>query len=168
MRLALLFSLGAALAGCKKQASPDATEAECVAYRKKMFSLLPAEEQNAMAGLGLDKPTPLEIELCRERMNSDEIACALAAGSLDEALACRSAIDDRPAHVKRTPEECRAYKEHFIKLAELNESGNAVGPPLTVAMAKLAGQECDRWLTKQRYDCVMKAESPMGLAQCPP
>lgn len=170
MRLALAVpvALGVALSACKKAPSPDATQAECEAYRNKMFSFLPAEEQKAIAKLGLDKATPKEIELCRQRMNSDEIACALAAATMDEALACKSATDDRPADVKRTPEECRAYSEHMAKLAEMSESGDAVGPPLTPAMAKLAARECERWLSKQRYDCVMKAPSPMGLMQCPP
>ena len=39
----------------------------------------------------MDKPTPKEIELCRERMNSDEVACALKATTQDDALACKSA-----------------------------------------------------------------------------
>jgi hypothetical protein len=168
MRIALLAVL--ALAGaCKKEGkNVDATQAECEAYRNKMFSFLPPEEQQSMAGIGLDKPTPKEIELCRQRMNSDEIACAVAAATQDEALACRSAVDDRPAEVKRTPEECKAYSEHVIKLAEENERGQSIGPPLTVAMAKMFARECERWLTKKRYDCVMKAPSAMGLMQCPP
>lgn len=168
MRVAIVLACVAAIGACKKAKSPDATQAECEAYRTKMFSFLPAEEQKSMAGLGLDKPTPTEIKLCRERMNSDEVACALKAGTMDEALACKSATDDRPAEVKRTAEECKAYSEHMMKLAELSESGQTVGPPLTPAMAKMAGRECERWLSKKRYDCVMAAPSPMGIMQCPP
>jgi hypothetical protein len=56
----------------------------------------------------------------------------------------------------------------MMKLAELNEKGEAIGPPLTPAMAKMAIAECPRWLTKKRYECVMKAPSPMGIMQCPP
>lgn len=168
MRLSIVVASVLAVAACKKAKSPDATQAECEAYRNKMFSFLPAEEQKSMADLGMDKPTPKEIELCRERMNSDEVACAVAAATMDEALACKSATDDRPAEMKRTPEECKAYGEHMMKLAELNESGQAIGPPLTPAMAKMAARECGRWLSKKRYDCVMAAPSPMGIMQCPP
>jgi hypothetical protein len=166
----IVGSIVAFAAACEKrsQKSPDATEAECTAYRNKMFSFLPEVEQQSLAGLGMDKATPKELELCRQRMNSDEVACALKATTQDEALACRSATDDRPAEVKRTPEECNAYSDHLMKLAELNEAGEAVGPPLTPAMAKMAVAECPRWLSKKRYDCVMKAPSPMGIMGCPP
>lgn len=167
----LLLGLAAcaALAACKKtDRSPDATEAECVAYRDKMFAFLPTEEQKAMGGIGMSHATPKEIELCRQRMNSDEVACALKATTMDEALACRSAIDDRPDEVKRTPEECKAYADHVMKLAEANERGEAMGPPLTPSMAKMAAAECPRWLSKKRFDCVMKAPMPMGIMQCPP
>ena len=174
MRAALLIALAVAAAvavavGCKREPkNVDATEADCVAYRNKMFLFLPAEEQKSLGGLGMDKPTPKEIELCRQRMNADEVACALKAATQDEALACKSATDDRPAEVRRTPEECKAYADHMQKLAEANERGEAIGPPLTPAMAKMAIAECPRWLSKQRYDCVMKAPSPMGIMQCPP
>ena len=168
MRVVIVVASVLALAACKKAKSPDATPAECEAYRNKMFSFLPAEEQKSMADLGMGKPTPKELELCRERMNSDEVACAMKAATMDEALACKSATDDRPAEVKRTAEECKAYGEHMMKLAELNESGQAIGPPLTPAMAQLAARECERWLTKKRYDCVMAAPSPMGIMSCPP
>jgi hypothetical protein len=166
-----LVALAALAAGaaCKREPkNVDATEADCIAYRNKMFSFLPAQEQQSMAGIGMDKPTPKEIELCRERMNRDEVACALGATTQDQALACKSATDDRPAEVRRTPEECTAYADHMMKLAEANEKGEAIGPPLTPAMAKMAIAECSRWLTKKRYDCVMKAPSPMGIMQCPP
>ena len=172
MRSALLLAgvCACALVACKREPtkSPDATEAECAAYRNKMFSFLPAAEQQSMAGIGMDKPTPKEIELCRQRMNSDEVACALKATTQDEALACKSATDDRPTDVRRTAEECKAYADHMMKLAEANEQGDAIGPPLTPAMAKMAIAECPRWLSKKRYDCVMKAPSPMGIMQCPP
>jgi hypothetical protein len=101
-------------------------------------------------------------------MNSDEVQCVLEATTQDDALACRSATDDRPDDVKRTPDECKAYSDHMMKLAELNEAGQAVGPPLTPAMAKMSVAECPRWLSKARYECVMKAPSPMGIMQCPP
>jgi hypothetical protein len=167
VRFALLALL--ALCACKREPkNVDASESECIAYRNKMFSFLPAEEQASMAGIGMGKATPKEIELCRQRMNSDEIGCALKAATQEEALACKSATDDRPAEVRRTPEECKAYAEHMQKLAESNEKGDAIGPPLTPAMAKMAIAECPRWLSKKRYECVMKAPSPMGIMQCPP
>ena len=171
MRRSVVVAIAAciALAACKREPkNVDATEADCIAYRNKMFSFLPEAEQQSMVGLGMDKPTPKELELCRQRMNADEVACAVKATTQDEALACRSATDDRPDEVKRTPEECKAYAEHMQKLATLNESGEAIGPPLTPAMAKMAVAECPRWLSKKRYDCVMKAPSPMGIMQCPP
>ena len=134
----LLVAAALGLGACKREPkNVDATEADCIAYRNKMFSFLPAEEQKSMGGIGLDKPTPKELELCRQRMNSDEVACALKATTQDEALACKSATDDRSDEVKRTPEECKAYAEHMQKLAEANESGEAIGPPLTPAMAKM-------------------------------
>ena len=85
--LAVALALApASLGACKKAGtSVDATEAECASYRNKLFSLLPAEEQAAMAKGGLDKPTPMEIKLCRERINSDEVACALKATSIESA-----------------------------------------------------------------------------------
>lgn len=159
----------AVTAGCSKASkNVDATEAECVSYRDKLFSLLPAEEQTSMAKGGLDKATPKEIELCRERMNSDEVACALKATTMDEALACKSATDDRPADVKRTPEECKTYSEHVMKLAEQSQSQDAFGPPLTPAMAKMSIRECERWLSKKRYDCVLQQPSSAGILGCPP
>jgi hypothetical protein len=167
--LTLVLAGAVALGACKREPkNVDASEADCIAYRNKMFSFLPAEEQQSMAGLGMDKPTAKEIELCRQRMNADEVACALKATTQDDALACRSATDDRPDDVKRTPEECKAYAEHLLKLAEANEKGDAIGPPLTPAMAKMAIAECPRWLSKKRFDCVMKAPSPMGIMQCSP
>ncbi|HSD86450.1 MAG TPA: hypothetical protein VLB44_03010 [Kofleriaceae bacterium] len=158
-----------ALGGCRKTShrSPPG-EQECQSYRDKLFSFMPAEERAAMTQLGLGKQTPKELEICQQRMHSDEIGCVLKAATLDEALACKSAVDDRPAEVKRTPEECTAYSDHVKKLATENESGEAIGPPFTPFMASLFARECSRWLTKQRYDCVMKAPSAMGLMQCPP
>jgi hypothetical protein len=163
--IALLASSACKKGGAK---SVDATEAECVAYRNKLYSLLPAGEQAAMASSKLDKPTPKEIELCRERMNSDEVACALKASSIDEAMSCKSATDDRPADVKRTPEECKAYSEHVMKLASQSQGEQAFGPPMTPAMAKMAARECERWLSKKRYDCVMEVPSSAGILGCPP
>jgi hypothetical protein len=159
----------AALGACKKDKPvPHATVEECTAYRNKMFSFLPIEEQQAAAKMGMDKPMPLELKLCQERMVSDEIKCALAATTQDAALACKSAHDIRPADAKRTPEECTALTAHVLELAESNESGNEVGPPFTPAMSKMFSRECERWMTKSRYDCVMRADSPMGLTSCKP
>lgn len=161
-------ALGAGLAACKKEGKrPNATRGECEQYRNKMFSLLPEDEQKVAAGMNLDKPTPLEIELCMERITSEEVACALAASTQDEALACKPSVDIRPADARRTPEECAAYSAHLMKLAETFTDADG-GPPLTPAMAKMAARECERWLTKQRFDCVMKAQSPMGLMGCKP
>ena len=168
--LAVALALApASLGACKKAGtSVDATEAECASYRNKLFSLLPAEEQAAMAKGGLDKPTAKELELCRARMNSDEVACALKASSIDEAMSCKSATDDRPADVKRTAEECKAYSEHVMKLASQSQGEQAFGPPMTPAMAKMAARECERWLSKKRYDCVMEQPSSAGILGCPP
>ena len=101
-------------------------------------------------------------------MKSDEIACAQKASTLDEALACRSATDDRPAEVKRTAEECKAYGAHLAKLAEDGKGKQSFGPPLSPSMLKLSIRECERWLTKQRYDCVMQQPSTVGILGCPP
>ena len=169
MRTALLVALSVvACTKAKKGPAPNATEAECVEYRQKMFSFNPPEEQAAMSKMGFDKPSPLELKLCKERITSEEVKCALASTSQDQALACKPSVDIRPAHAKRTPEECQAYSDHAMKLAVENESGGAVGPPFTPAMAKLFRRECERWLTKKRYDCIMKAPSPMGMMGCEP
>lgn len=168
MRVLALVLAGAGLAACSKpKTSPQATEAECIAYRNKLFSLLPEDEQASMRKGGMDKATPKELELCRERVHPDEIACVQKATTLDEALACKPAVDDRPEAMKRTPEECEAYKAHLLELAEVAASPQAFGPPLTKSMAKLAARECERWMSKQRYDCVMKAQVSAGLIQCP-
>lgn len=158
-----------AIAACTKSGkSPNATKAECEQYRNKMFSFLPQSERDAAAGLGMDKPTKLELALCMERITSEEVACALTKSTQAEALACKPSVDIRPANAKRTPEECAAYSAHVMKLAQQNEAGQAVGPPFTPAMAAMFARECERWLTKSRYDCVMKAPSPMGLMSCKP
>ena len=50
-RLLIVLALGAALGACKREPkNVDATEADCIAYRNKMFSFLPAEEQKSMDG----------------------------------------------------------------------------------------------------------------------
>jgi hypothetical protein len=163
----LAITLGAA-ACTKASKSPNATKIECEQYRNKMFSFLPETEREAAAKLGMDKPSKLEVDLCMERMTTDEVACALKATTQAEALACKATVDIRPADAKRTPEECKAYSEHVMKLAKENEAGEAMGPPFTPAMAAMFGRECERWLTKKRFDCVMKAPSAMGLMLCKP
>jgi hypothetical protein len=163
--IALLASSACKKGGAK---SVDATEAECVAYRNKLYSLLPAGEQAAMASSKLDKPTPKEIELCRERMNSDEIGCALKAQTLDEALACKTATDDRPDEVKRTAEECKAYGEYVTKLADESRGKESFGFPMSPSIVKMTLRECERWLSKKRYDCVMQQPSSAGILGCPP
>jgi hypothetical protein len=169
MRALALVVAGLALGACTKarSSSSHTTETECVAYRDKLFSLLPQDEQDAMRKGGNDKATPKEIEMCRQRVHSDEIACMQKATTLDDALACKPAVDDRPDAVKRTPEECQAYKEHLLKLADVAASDDAFGPALTRSMAKMAGRECERWMTKKRYDCIMSAQTSAGMIQCP-
>jgi hypothetical protein len=169
MRALLGFGIAAALVACTKTGkSPNATRVECEQYRNKMFSFLPDSEREAAKGIGMDKPTPMELDLCMQRMTSEEVACALEARAQPDALACKPSVDIRPADAKRTPEECTAYSAHVMKLAEENEKGEAMGPPFTPAMAAMFARECERWLTKARFDCVMKAPSPMGLMTCKP
>lgn len=166
-----LLALLVAAVACTKAGSgksPNATQAECEQYRNKMFSFLPAAEQESAKNLGMDKPTKLEVDLCMQRMTSEEVTCALGKQTQADALACKPSVDIRPADAKRTPEECKAYTEHVTKLAVENEKGEAMGPPFTPAMAAMFARECERWLTKERYDCVMKAPSPMGLMMCKP
>lgn len=164
--LALLVSAACTKAGSGK--SPNATQAECEQYRNKMFSFLPEAERDSAQKLGMDKPTKMELDLCMQRMTSEEVKCALEKTTQADALACKPSVDIRPADAKRTPDECKAYSEHVMKLAEENERGEAVGPPFTPSMAAMFSRECERWLTKQRFDCVMKAPSPMGLMSCKP
>ncbi len=157
------------VAACAKSGrSPNATKAECDQYRNKLFSFLPDSERDVATKMGMGKATKLELELCMERVTSEEVACALKSSTQAEALSCRSSVDIRPADAKRTPEECAAYSAHVMKLAKENESGGAIGPPFTPAMAAMFGRECERWLTKKRFDCVMKAPSAMGLMSCKP
>jgi hypothetical protein len=164
-----LVALLLVVAACTKTGkSPNATKIECEQYRTKMFAFLPDTEREAAAKLGMDKPTKLELALCMERMTSEEVACALKTSTQAEALACKSGVDIRPPDAKRTPEECAAYSAHVMKLAQENEAGQAMGPPFTPSMAAMFARECERWLTKNRYDCVMKAPSPMGLMLCKP
>jgi len=171
MRSLLLITAGVAvgLGACKKtEKSPNATQVECEQYRNKMFSYLPDVERESAKGIGMDKPTKMEIDLCMQRMTSEEVACALKSSTQADALSCKPSVDIRPADAKRTPEECKAYSEHVMKLAVENEKGEALGPPFTPSMAALFARECERWLTKARFDCVMKAPSPMGLMLCKP
>jgi hypothetical protein len=168
---ALVIALSFAGTACTKKDAgprPNASQEECERYRDKMFSFLPASEQEAAAKMGMGKATKLELELCMERITSEEVACALASSTQAEALSCKGSVDLRPANARRTPEECAAVTAHVQKLAEENEAGQAVGPPFTPAMAAMFARECDRWMTKERYDCVMKAPSPMGLMGCRP
>jgi hypothetical protein len=164
----LLVVLVSGTACTKTGKSPNATQVECEQYRDKMFSFLPDSEREAAKGIGMDKPTKMEVDLCMQRMTSEEIGCALKTSTQADALACKSSVDIRPADAKRTPEECAAYSAHVKKLAEENERGEAIGPPFTPAMAAMFARECERWLTKTRFDCVMKAPSPMGLMTCKP
>lgn len=167
--ITLALCVAATLVACTRAGKrPNATRAECEQYRNKMFGFLPQQEQDSARGIGMDKPTKLELELCMQRMTSEEVACAVAATSQGAALACKPSVDIRPDNARRTPEECAAYAAHVLKLAELNEAGEAIGPPFTPAMARMFARECERWLTKERYDCVMKAPSPMGLMNCKP
>jgi hypothetical protein len=169
MRASLLLVVLLALVACTKAGrSPNATKVECEQYRNKMFSFLPDSEREAAKGIGMDKPTKMEVDLCMQRMTSEEVGCALKASTQADALSCKPSVDIRPAEAKRTTEECTAYSAHVMKLAEENEKGEAMGPPFTPAMAAMFARECERWLTKARFDCVMKAPSPMGLMMCKP
>lgn len=158
-----------ALVACKKPAAtPNATEAECEQYRNKLFSLLPDAEREGMSRMGMQKPTKVELALCMQRVTSEEVACAVKATTQEQALACKPSVDIRPLDARRTPEECAAYREHVTKLAEKFDTNDGIGPPLTPSMAAMLARECERWMTKSRYDCVMKATSSMGLMSCKP
>src|SRR5690349_21837396 len=107
MRVLLLVNVlvGSTKAGSGN--SPNATQAEGEQYRNKMFSFLPESERENAKNLGMDKPTKLEIDLCMQRMTSEEVACALGKATQVEALACKPSVDIRPADAKRTAEECK-------------------------------------------------------------
>jgi len=153
---------------CKKAKPPNATRAECEEYRDKLFSLLPDNEREAGTRMGMHKATKLELDLCEQRMTSDEVACALVATTQADALACKPKVDIRPADAKRTPDECKAFTEHVMKLGRMFESTETPGPPFTKAMAAMLARECERWMTQKRYDCVMKSGSTMDLMGCRP
>lgn len=157
-----------AVAGCSKAKQPNASAAECEQYRDKLFSLLPEPERAAEERMGLQKATKFELDLCMQRVTSDEVACALPATTQEQALACKPKVDIRPPEAKRTEAECVAFREHVTKLGALADRVDAPGPPFTKAMAAMLARECERWMTKQRYDCIMKAGSPMDLMSCRP
>ncbi|HUS31035.1 MAG TPA: hypothetical protein VMZ53_21140 [Kofleriaceae bacterium] len=166
-RAALLFLAVAACSGSGRGHKPP-SEAECQAYRDKLFAYMPEADRTKVTAMGLGKQTPIELALCQQRMKSDEIACVVASKTFDEALLCKPAVDDRPAEMKRSPAECQAFMEHVTKLANDAAQGDASGPPFTPFMAKLTARECGRWLSKERYECVMQAPTTLGIVGCPP
>lgn len=165
LRAAIAVAL---LVGCTKAKPPNASAAECEQYRDKLFSLLPEPERAAAERMGLQKATKFELDLCMQRVTSDEVACALTATTQEQALACKPKVDIRPPEARRTEAECVAFRERVMKLGELAEGTDTPGPPFTKAMAAMLARECERWMTQQRYDCVMKAGSPMDLMSCRP
>jgi hypothetical protein len=167
MRFAALLLAVTACGGSKHGHKPP-SEAECQAYRDKLFSYMPEADKAKATAMGLGRQTPIELALCQQRMQSDEIACVVASKTFDEAMLCEPAVDDRPAEMKRTLAECQAFASHVIKLASNAAEGEAAGPPFTPFMAKLMARECGRWLSKDRYECVMKAPTTLGLIGCPP
>ena len=168
MRFALPLLVVAAACGGGKHGHKPPKDAECQAYRDKLFSFMPESDRAKYASMGLGQQTPTELALCQQRMQSDEIACVVAAKTFDEALLCKPAVDDRPAEMKRTVAECEAFAAHVGKLATDATQGEGAGPPFTPFMAKLMARECGRWLSKDRYDCVMKAPTTLGFLGCPP
>jgi hypothetical protein len=169
-RLALSITIAALVAAvaCRtsRHGHKPPTGAQCQAYRDKVFSYMPPAERDQATAMGLGAQTPVELALCQQRMQADEIACVVASSTLDEALACRPAVDDRPAEMKRSPAECQAFSAHVMKLAA--DADHAGGPPFTPFMAQLMARECGRWLSKDRYECVMKAPTTLGFLGCPP
>jgi hypothetical protein len=159
---------GAACGGPATGKAPNATEAECEQYRNKLFSLLPEAEREAAGRMGLQKATKFELALCMERITSDEVACALTKTTQADALACKPTTDIRPPEAQRTEAECNAYREHVTKLGALTQTAETAGPPFTPAMAAMLARECERWMSKSRYDCIMKAGSPLSLMSCRP
>ena len=83
-------------------------------------------------------------------------------------LACKPTVEIRPPEARRTPEECAKSTEHIMKLADVFDKNEGIGPPFTKAMAAMLARECERWMTKERYDCIMKAGMPMDLMGCRP
>lgn len=167
-RLAVAALLVGMAAACSKAKPATATRAECEQYRDKLFSLLPDAEREAGTRMGMHKATKYELDLCVQRVTSDEVACALKTTTLVDALACKPTVDIRPADAKRTPEECATSTEHILKLAEVFDKNEGIGPPFTKSMAMMLARECERWMTKDRYDCILKAGMPMDLMRCRP
>jgi hypothetical protein len=165
MRRAAVIAAALALAACAKKA-PNATREECRQYRAKLFELLPDAEREHWRASGLDKASKLELDFCQQRVTSAEVACVRNKTTLDDALACKPTVDLRPADMRRTPEECSAYREHVVQLAADGEKTETVGPPLSVAMAKIVARECERWMSKARYECGIKAASSPDLMMC--
>ena len=116
LRRLAFASLSLALAACAKKA-PNATREECRQYRAKLFELLPDAEREHWRASGLDKASKLELDFCQQRVTSAEVACVRNKTTLDDALACKPTVDLRPADMRRTPEECSAYREHVVQLA---------------------------------------------------
>jgi hypothetical protein len=165
LRVALLLVLAAC--GNKHGHKPP-SDAECQAYRDKLFSYMPPVERDKTIEMGGGHQTPVELAMCKQRMQSDEIACVVASKTLDEALACRPAVDDRPAEMKRSDAECQAFAAHVTQIAANTAAVEGNGPPFSPFMGQLMARECGRWLSKDRYDCVMKAKNALGFIGCPP
>lgn len=160
----LAFALVASGCHRSQDAARRATAAECEAYHAKFLALSPGA-RDALAQLKLDTLGPRELKLCQERMTSDVVTCVLQAPSLEAALACKPAVDIRPAEARHTPDECAAYVEHMRTLAA---SAVPDKPKVTTSMTEAARRACDGWLTTDRYRCVLKASTPHELAACPP
>ena len=145
-----------------------ATRVECEAYAAKLLSLAAPTARDAAAQVGRDKPSEAELVRCMERMTSEEIACATRAKTVDEALACKPTVDPRPAALRYTAEECERYERALRDgaLGGLDRSPDHV--EMANNLGKAGERECDHWLTRERFACVVKATTIDQIAACPP
>jgi hypothetical protein len=163
MRLSLLAVVIAASSCQPRAADPrrPASRSECERYAARLRALAPEATRRAMAQAGMDRPSERDLALCEQRVTGEMVACALAAPTLDAAIACRPSVDIRPPSAKRTKDECARYVEHVRAFAHDQ-------PALADKLGQSAARECDWYLTKDRYECTLSAADGRTWAACPP
>ena len=143
-----------------------ASRSECEALAAKERALLPVEMSNAVPlGIHMEAPSERRLAQCQERNTSEVVACVLAAATMDEALACKPSVEIRPPSVRRSMEECARYVEHVRQIVAQAAPGR---PEMVANLGQAAGIECDRYLTRERYECVLATKGARDWAACPP
>lgn len=176
--LALLFLGAAALcvAACEKaKHDPHATREQC--DRMHAAALAMADRVNAAGrgapGAGFRRMNVFgdwRPDTCVERMTSRQVDCFIAKYSADELddSSCKPEVDLRPPDARRTPAECERYVAKSRELAQAAPpSSSLTAAQYTEAVAQGATLECNGWLSRARYDCVLAATTDEARRACP-